>query len=81
MPLMSDFYHILKSQTETEAQELALCLEFFVEGSLNIFNHHTNVDEDNRLAGEGSITLTGDESLGELKNKIWDFTKSEIRGI
>ena len=34
-----------------------------------------------RLAGEGSINLTGNESLGELKNKIWDFTKSEIRGI
>ena len=38
VPLMSDFYHILKSQAETEAQELALCLELFVEGSLNIFN-------------------------------------------
>ena len=34
-----------------------------------------------RLAGEGSINLTGNESLGKLKNKIWDFTKSEIRGI
>lgn len=49
VPLMTDFYHILKSQTEMEAQELALCLELFVEGSLNIFNHHTNVDEDNRF--------------------------------
>lgn len=53
VPLMSDFYHILKSQAETEAQELALCLELFVEGSLNIFNHHTNVDEDNRLTVYG----------------------------
>lgn len=34
-----------------------------------------------RLAGEGSITLTGEETLDELKNKIWDFTKAEIRGI
>ena len=49
VPLMMDFYDILKSQDEMEAQELALCLELFVEGSLNIFNHHTNVDEDNRL--------------------------------
>ena len=55
---MSDFYHILKAQTETEAQELALCLELFVEGSLNIFNHHTNVDEDNRL------TVYGIQDLG-----------------
>ena len=58
VPLMSDFYHILKSQAETEAQELALCLELFVEGSLNIFNHHTNVDEDNRL------TVYGIQDLG-----------------
>lgn len=34
-----------------------------------------------RLAGEGSITLTGNESPVDLKNKIWDFTKSEVRGI
>ena len=58
VPLMSDFYHILKAQAESEAQELALCLELFVEGSLNIFNHHTNVDEDNRL------TVYGIQDLG-----------------
>lgn len=58
VPLMSDFYHILKAQSETEAQEIALCLELFVEGSLNIFNHHTNVDEDNRL------TVYGIQELG-----------------
>ena len=33
------------------------------------------------LSDRGDISLTGDESLGELKKKIWDFTKSEIRGI
>lgn len=49
VPVMSDFYQILKAQTEMEAQELALSLELFVEGSLNIFNHHTNVDVDNRF--------------------------------
>ena len=58
VPLMSDFYHILKSQAETEAQELALCLELFVEGSLNIFNHHTNVEGDNRF------TVYGIQDLG-----------------
>ena len=57
-PLMSDFYHILKSQKEMEAQELALSLELFVEGSLNIFNHHTNVDVDNRF------TVYGIQDLG-----------------
>ena len=58
VPLMSDFYQILKEQGEMEAQELALCLELFVEGSLNIFNHHTNVDEDNRF------TVYGIQDLG-----------------
>ena len=58
VPLMSDFYHILKAQSEMEAQELALCLELFVEGSLNIFNHHTNVDEKNRF------TVYGIQDLG-----------------
>jgi type IV secretory pathway VirB4 component len=55
---MSDFYQILKAQSESEAQELALCLELFVEGSLNIFNHHTNVDENNRF------TVYGIQDLG-----------------
>jgi type IV secretory pathway VirB4 component len=58
IPLMSDFYQILKAQSESEAQELALCLELFVEGSLNIFNHHTNVDENNRF------TVYGIQDLG-----------------
>jgi hypothetical protein len=58
VPLMTDFYRILKKQQEMEAQELALCLELFVEGSLNIFNHHTNVDEDNRF------TVYGIQDLG-----------------
>lgn len=58
VPLMTDFYQILKSQNEMEAQELALALELFVEGSLNIFNHHTNVDVDNRF------TVYGIQDLG-----------------
>ena len=49
VPVMTDFYHILKSQKEMEAQELALSLELFVEGSLNIFNHQTNVDVHSRV--------------------------------
>jgi hypothetical protein len=49
VPLMSDFYGVLKGQKEEEARELALVLEAFVEGSLNIFNHRTNVDMSNRF--------------------------------
>lgn len=49
VPLMQDFYERLKSNPRQEAQDLALALEIFVEGSLNIFNHHTNVDMGNRF--------------------------------
>ena len=53
IPVMSDFYEILMRQPEDEAKEIALCLELFVSGSLNIFNHQTNVDVDNRLTVYG----------------------------
>ena len=49
VPLIQDFYDRLKSNPRQEAQDLALALEIFVEGSLNIFNHHTNVDMKNRF--------------------------------
>ena len=49
IPIMSDFYDLLLKQPHQEAQDLALALEIFVDGSLNIFNHHTNVDMDNRF--------------------------------
>ena len=50
---MSDFYDILMAQPEEEAKEIALSLELFVNGSLNIFNHQTNVDVDNRFVVYG----------------------------
>ena len=50
---MSDFYELLKEQEEKEAKEIALSLELFVNGSLNIFNHQTNVDVDNRFVVYG----------------------------
>ena len=36
IPVMSDFYDILMAQPEEEAKEIALSLELFVNGSLNI---------------------------------------------
>lgn len=53
IPVMSDFYDILMSQPEEEAKDIALSLELFVNGSLNIFNHQTNVDVDNRFTVYG----------------------------
>ena len=48
-PTLSDWRNEVKRQPEREAQELALASELFVEGSLNMFAHETNVDMDNRL--------------------------------
>ena len=53
IPVMEDFYNILMGQPEEEAEDIALSLELFVRGSLNIFNHHTNVDVDNRFTVYG----------------------------
>ncbi len=53
VPIMSDFYEILMDQPEDEAKDIALSLELFVNGSLNIFNHQTNVDVDNRFTVYG----------------------------
>ena len=49
MPTFKEFYSILKRQPESESFELALALEIYVEGSLNLFSHQTNVDINNRF--------------------------------
>ena len=49
MPTLKEFYTILKRQPEIEAAELTLALEIYVEGSLNLFSHQTNVDINNRF--------------------------------
>lgn len=48
-PLLSDWRNEIKRQPEREAQELALATELFIEGSLNMFAHETNVDISNRI--------------------------------
>ena len=49
LPKLPDFYKKLKEQPEQEAQDLALVLERYVTGSLDIFSKNTNVDIKNRL--------------------------------
>ena len=49
MPILDDLYHVLRAQPEAEAARLATALEIYVSGSLNVFNHRTNVDLTNRL--------------------------------
>jgi len=49
MPLLEDLYNELLKQDEPEARHVATALEIYVKGSLNIFNHRTNVDITNRI--------------------------------
>ena len=49
VPILEDLYNALRQQTEKEAQALATALEIYVTGSLNVFNHRTNVDVNSRM--------------------------------
>ena len=49
MPVLEDLYNALLAQEEPEAKHVATALEIYVRGSLNVFNHRTNVELTNRL--------------------------------
>ena len=49
MPILGDLYEELRKQDEKEAQYIATALEIYVTGSLNVFNHQTNVDVRSRV--------------------------------
>lgn len=49
MPILEDLYNELRRQDEKEAQYIATALEIYVTGSLNVFNHRTNVNIKSRV--------------------------------
>ena len=49
MPILEDLYNELRRQEEKEAQYIATALEIYVSGSLNVFNHRTNINIENRI--------------------------------
>ncbi|MGN1134891.1 MAG: VirB4-like conjugal transfer ATPase, CD1110 family [Oscillospiraceae bacterium] len=49
MPILEDLYNELRKQDEKEAQYIATALEIYVTGSLNVFNHRTNVNIHSRV--------------------------------
>ena len=49
MPILEDLYNSILAQDEPEAKRIATALEIYVKGSLNVFNHRTNVDVNNRI--------------------------------
>lgn len=49
MPILQDLYELLNAQPEPEAKRLATALEIYCTGSLNVFNHQTNISTDKRV--------------------------------
>lgn len=49
MPVLGDLYDCLRRQKEVQAQRIATALEIYVNGSLKVFNHRTNVELNNRI--------------------------------
>ena len=49
MPVLGDLYQCLREQKEVQAQRIATALEIYVNGSLKVFNHRTNVELNNRI--------------------------------
>uniref|UniRef100_A0A1B0FD29 NlpC/P60 domain-containing protein n=1 Tax=Glossina morsitans morsitans TaxID=37546 RepID=A0A1B0FD29_GLOMM len=57
MPILEDLYNLLRKQEEAESQRLATALEIYVNGSLKVFNHRTNVELNNRLIPDETVDL------------------------
>ena len=75
MPILEDLYDALRAQEEKEAQFIATALEIYVTGSLNVFNHRTNVDIDNRIVCYDIKELGKQlKQLGMLviKDQVWN---------
>ena len=64
VPLLQDLYEELLKQPEPEARRVATALELYCTGSLNLFNHPTNVKTDCRVV---CIVLKG---MGDNLRKI-----------
>lgn len=49
IPILEDLYNEFVATEKVEGRELADALELYVSGSLNVFNHRTNINVNNRL--------------------------------
>ncbi|WP_157622062.1 VirB4-like conjugal transfer ATPase, CD1110 family [Streptococcus anginosus] len=49
MPILQDLYNMLRGQEEKVGKKLATEMEIYVSGSLNVFNHQSNVDLNKQL--------------------------------
>ena len=84
MPILSDLHQALLAQHIPEADRVAQALDLYVNGSLNVFNHRTNVNIENRI-GAFDIKELGKQlkKLGMLivQDQIWGrVTQNRSKG-
>ena len=85
MPILQDLYALLCEQPEAESKRLAMALEIYVTGSLNVFYHATKVDLDSRLVcldlkqlGAGLRTI----AMLIMQNFVWSrVSKNHGEGV
>lgn len=75
--LIGDIYQELLEQEEDQAKELALTLEIFINGTLSIFNHETNIYLDNRLIVFG-IRDMGESLFASAMMVMLEFITNRI---
>ena len=75
MPILEDLYNLLRAQEEKEAQYIATALEIYVTGSLNVFNHRTTVNINNR------IVCYDIKELGKQLKKIGMLVVQDVRFV
>lgn len=89
-PILQDIYQELVDMKDNDiAQNLAGYMQIFVNGSLNLFNHKTNVDLDNKfivfdLSGiKKNLKITSTLVMLEIiRNKIkWNFSKNNLTKV
>lgn len=75
MPILEDLYSLLQKQEETVGKKLAVEMEIYVKGSLNVFNHRTNVDTNNR------VVCYDIKELGKQLKKIGMLVVQDVRFV
>lgn len=75
MPVLEDLYNLLQKQEETVGKKLAVEMEIYVKGSLNVFNHRTSVDTSNR------VVCYDIKELGKQLKKIGMLVVQDVRFV
>lgn len=74
-PSLVEWVFVLSQQPEQEAKDLALDMELYVEGSLDIFSHRTNIKTDSHFLIY-NVKKLGDElkqiALMVIFDQIWN---------